>query len=147
MAIDFEWHIQGQVILAKISGVTDGEDLRTGQSIVEPWMDTSSAEMVHIIFDCWQLKRIAFSVSQELNTLKYLRHAKMGAFVVVGLPTTQRAIANLMGGMITRMTRAKFSTAKDMEMAMATIRKLDASVPNSIPTANKPVTESTRPTP
>lgn len=145
MAIEFEWHIPGQVILAKISGISDGEDLRKGQGIVEPWMDASSFSTVHIIFDCLQMKRIAFSVSQELSTLKYLRNPKMGAFVVVGLHPTQRAIANLMGGMISRMTRAKFSSVKDMQSAMNTIRNLDSSVPNIVPTLNKPVTEPKKP--
>jgi hypothetical protein len=147
MAIDFSWYIEGQVVLAKISGISDGADLRKGQSVIGPWMDESKAEMVHIIFDCWEMKRIAFSVSQELNTLQYLRHQKMGAFVVVGLHPTQRAIANLMGGMITRMTRAKFSAAKDMETAIETIRKLDTTIPAVIPPLpQKPATESTRPT-
>ena len=141
MAIEFSWHIQNQVILTHILGISDGEDLRKGQEIVEPWMNDSSAKLVHIIFDCTQMKRIAFSVSQELSTLKYLRHEKMGAFVVVGLPATQRAIANLMVGMISRMTRAKFSSVRDMETAMLTIRKLDISVPNITPTQAKPATE------
>lgn len=145
MAIEFSWHIPNQVILARISGITDGDDLRKGQDTVEPWMNASSAKLVHVIFDCTQMKRIAFSVSQELSTLKYLRHEKMGGFVVVGLPSTQRAIANLMGGMINRMTRAKFSSVRDMETAMLTIRKLDPSVPNIIPTQAKPATEPRKP--
>lgn len=145
MAIEFLWHIPSQVILARISGITDADDLRKGQGIVGPWMDASSAQLVHIIFDCTQMKRIAFSVSQELSTLKYLRHRKMGAFVVVGLPATQRAIANFMGGMINRMTRAKFSSVRDMETAMQTIRKLDPSVPNIIPAQIKPATEPRKP--
>lgn len=145
MAIELSWHIPNQVILAHISGITDGDDLQKGQSIIEPWMDESSAKLVHILFDCAQMKRIAFSVSQELSTLKYLRHEKMGAFVVVGLPPTQRAIANLMGGMISRMTRAKFSSVRDMETAMLTIRKLDPSVPNITPDQAKPATEPRKP--
>jgi len=145
MAIEISWHIPNQVILAHITGITDGGDLQKGQSIIEPWMNDSSAKLVHIIFDCTQMKRIAFSVSQELSTLKYLRHEKMGGFVVVGLPTTQRAIANLMGGMISRMTRAKFSSVRDMETAMLTIRKLDISVPNITPAQAKPATEPRKP--
>ena len=145
MAIDFSWYIEGQVVLAKISGISDGADLRKGQSVIGPWMDESTAKMVHIIFDCWEMKRIAFSVSQELSTLQYLRHQKMGAFVVVGLHPTQRAIANLMGGMITRMTRAKFSAARDMETAIETIRKLDTTIPTVIPPLPaKPTIDSTK---
>jgi len=133
MAIEFSWYIENQVVLATIKGITDGADLHKEQEVIGPWMHASCAKMVHIIFDCHEMKRIAFSVSQELSTLKYLRHEKMGGFLTIGLPTTQRAIANLMDGMITRMTRAKFSTAKDMETAMEVMGKLDETIPTTIP--------------
>lgn len=138
MPIDIAWHIEGQIVLATITGVSDGDDLRKGQSIIAPWMDETSAQMVHVLFDCTAMERIAFSVTQELTTLGYLRHPKMGGFIVVGLPSTQRAIVTLMGGMISRMTRAKFHTAKDITSAMALIKTLDShfaetSSPNDTP--------------
>lgn len=128
MAIEFTWYIKGQVALATLHGDVTLEDLETGNATVSKWMEETDAEKVHVVFDANDMDRILFSVLQTTHTLQYLKHRKMGCFVVYGSPRFLKAIVAFLGGIINQLSKAQFHTAESLDEAMRYIREQDPSV-------------------
>lgn len=125
MAIEFIWHIEGQVALATLSGVVSTQDLISGNSIMSTWMDKSDAAYVHVLFDATNMQRITFSARESVRMLHYLNHDRMGGFVVFGTPSYLHPIVTFMGLIVSQLTRAQFQVAKNLDDAMAILHELD----------------------
>lgn len=133
MAIEFSWYLEKQIIFAKLSGKVGSADLAKGNRVVTQWMQESPARLIHIIFDATDMQGVGFSVTETLNTLKYLRDPKMGGYMVVGVPGNYDRIVKFLGGAINQFTRASFHVCKTLDEALTLIAAMDETLRDRIP--------------
>lgn len=125
VAIEFEWYVEGQVALATLSDVVDTRDLATGNEIISQWMQATDAEMFHVIFDASAMTRITFSARETMRVLQYLKHPRMGGFIVFGVPSYLQPMVMFMGTILNQLSRAQFFSVQTLDSALSLIRQID----------------------
>lgn len=125
MTVEFTWYIEDYIVLARLTGDVTVADLETGNHTILNCMAATTAPCIHTIYDLRKITRVSFSTRRILDTLPFLRAPEMGAFVVFGTPDHLNGVVNLMGNVITRLTRTPFYNVPSFQDALSVIHRID----------------------
>jgi hypothetical protein len=123
MPFEVNWYHEKRVILARIQGDLTMQDLLRYSDAVYEMIDLGVAP-THLIVDATKIGQFPASLGAVKNAGRYLQHPKTGWNVMIGGPI----VAQVFGGVITRLAKIDYRSARTMEEAIQVLVEVDPSL-------------------
>lgn len=108
-----EWLIENKVIIGKPEGDPSPDDLTLASETYRVLIDQSDAPLVHVLVDESKLDTLPVSLKVLVDTLDFLKHPRLGWFILYGNDDQMKKFVSSTLTGITKVRHRRFATLKE----------------------------------
>lgn len=124
MPYQHEWYVVGRVILARVWGDQDIDEITRSSSELVSKLDAGTP-LVHILLDDSQLGKAPINLGQLGNALSFARHKALGWIVLVGEGSR---VTNFVVEMLGKIARVNVRREATFEQAVDFLKGRDITI-------------------
>ncbi len=122
-----EWLIENKIILGKPEGDPSPEDLKQASETYQILLDSSDAPLVHVLVDESKLETLPVSISVLAEKLDFLKHPRLGWFILYG---NEDAMKNFVSSMLTGIHKVRHRRFLTLEDSLEFLVSVDSTLPS-----------------
>ncbi len=122
-----EWLIENKIILGKPEGDPSPEDLKQASETYQKLLDSSDAPLVHVLVDESKLETLPVSISVLAEKLDFLKHPRLGWFILYG---NEDAMKNFVSSMLTGINKVRHRRFLTLEDSLEFLVSVDSTLPS-----------------
>ncbi len=122
-----EWLIENKIILGKPEGDPSPEDLKQASETYQKLLDSSDAPLVHVLVDESKLETLPVSISVLAEKLDFLKHPRLGWFILYG---NEDAMKNFVSSMLTGINKVRHRRFHTLEDSLEFLVSVDSTLPS-----------------
>lgn len=123
-----EWLIENKIILGKPEGDPSPEDLKQASETYQKLLDSSDAPLVHVLVDESKLETLPVSISVLAEKLDFLKHPRLGWFILYG---NEDAMKNFVSSMLTGINKVRHRRFLTLEDSLEFLVTVDSTLPSA----------------
>ncbi|PJF39727.1 MAG: hypothetical protein D6737_18295 [Chloroflexi bacterium] len=132
MPFEVSWYLENRVVLVQPKGMMASADMAEMNTeilkLIHAGRDAGT-DKVHTIIDVRALQRMPVNISGLSDTLKHVKDPAQGWIIMVGAKSSIRFLARI----VSQIARADFCAVETFDDGIATLQRLDASLPKLTP--------------
>lgn len=129
MPYEVSWYVENRVVLNRIWGEYNLDEMRAGNDVILAWMREAAAP-VHLLVDVRELQHFPRNFRPMLQEIERFRtEPKMGW----GVMLTTNSLLHFFGVLASNVTRSSFRAATSYEEANAILGRVDPKLAPLLP--------------
>jgi hypothetical protein len=121
-----EWLVENKVIIGKPEGNPSPDELQQASDTYQILLDASDALLVHVLVDESKLDTLPVSLKVLVDALDFLKHARLGWFILYGNDDQMKKFVSSTLTGITKVRHRRFAT---LEESLEFLVTMDATLP------------------
>ena len=121
-----EWLIENRVIIGKPEGNPSPEVLELASETYRTLIDQSDAPLVHVLVDESDLDTLPVSLKVLVDTLDFLKHPRLGWFILYG---NDDLMKNFVSSTLTGITQVRHRRFSTLEESLRFLAMVDTTLP------------------
>jgi len=122
-----EWLVENKIIIGKPEGDPSPEDLKQASETYHILLDSSDAPLVHVLVDESKLETLPVSISVLAEKLDFLKHPRLGWFILYG---NEDAMKNFVSSMLTGINKVRHRRFLTLEDSLEFLVSVDSTLPS-----------------
>ncbi len=121
-----EWLVENRIIIGKPEGDPSPEDLKQASETYQILLDSSDAPLVHVLVDESKLETLPVSISVLAEKLDFLKHPRLGWFILYG---NDDAMKNFVSSMLTGISKVRHRRFANLQDSLEFLVNVDTTLP------------------
>lgn len=121
-----EWLVENKIIIGKPEGDPSPDDLKQASETYQILLDSSDAPLVHVLVDESKLETLPVSISVLAEKLDFLKHPRLGWFILYG---NDDAMKNFVSSMLTGISKVRHRRFANLQDSLEFLVSVDTTLP------------------